>query len=59
MLPFCFSLDELAQYENKAIELHVATWGMSKGKLPLHSVTPQRSLTFSDFMTYYYGLVAA
>ena len=52
-------VNELEQYESKAIELHVATWGMSKGKLPLHSVNPQRSLTFSDFMTYYYGFVAA
>ncbi|WP_151173582.1 hypothetical protein [Pseudoalteromonas ruthenica] len=46
-------------FADKKINLHVATWGLENGKVPLHSYNRKRHLTLSDFMTYYYGFVVA
>jgi len=50
---------DLDSYLNKKISLHAATWGRKNGKVPLHTFNRKEHLTLADFMTYYYGFVAA
>ena len=50
---------DLDAYLDKKISLHAATWGEDKGKVPLHTKNRTKHLTLNEFLTFYYGFVAA
>ncbi|WP_018692835.1 hypothetical protein [Algicola sagamiensis] len=54
-----YQVSELEEMMDEPVSLHVATWGLEQGRLPLHLANRRKVLTLGELLKFYFGYVAA